>query len=687
MKHLERKTPFEVSGSIRVPGDKSISHRALMLSALAHGRSRVRGLLVGDDVQSTARVLRSCGCDIPELSDDIVITGVGAGGMRSPDDSLYCGNSGTTARLLMGVVAGSDGITAQFDGDSSLRSRPMNRIADPLARVGAHIRYDSGKDGRLPLTVSGTKLNEIEYTSPHASAQIKSALLLGGFCSRVAVTVYEPHKSRDHTERMLAARGVAIEVLPNGVRLQSNQQLEACDTVVPGDPSSAAFFAALAALADRGEIRLENVCLNETRVGFFEVLARMGASVATESVTISGGEPVGTLIVSPAILRGVTVADKEVPRCIDELPLVACLAARADNGSETVIRGAAELRVKESDRITAVVNNLRSIGVEASELPDGLVVRGSNSPLRGFVTTFGDHRLAMAFGVLAACPENDIVIDDKECASVSYPSFWSDLNSVIASSSSQTQTQTQTQTQKSFADVSIKGGRVKHMVIAIDGPAASGKSSTAQWVAKRLAVRHVDSGALYRAITWLALEHAGEAANWSADEVSKLFGLVAWRYSSNSVLPDVTGVSSDEALRSARVTQQVSRIAAMPEVRAWVNEKVREASLNSDVVVDGRDIGTAVFPDAFLKVFLIADPWERARRRLVQRLGRRPTDSEIASETEELVARDARDATQSAPSRDAITIDTTTLTQEEQVDRIVALARAIQDRLQGSLEA
>ena len=343
--------------------------------------------------------------------------------------------------------------------------------------------------------------------------------------------------------------------------------------------------------------------------------------------------------------------------------MIACLAARALG--ETRIRDAHELRVKESDRIRAVVENLRVLGVDVEEYPDGLRVMGTQRPLAGHVVTHGDHRLAMAFGVLGALPGSQISIDDPGCVAVSYPTFWRDLSLATGQDGGPV----------------VGTGAPQSLVIAIDGPAASGKSSTAQWVAKTLGVRHVDSGAFYRAITYLAVESGEPAELWSADSVLARAARITWRLTERSVLPLVDGRDQDEALRGHTVTRHVSKIAAMPAVRDWVNSQVRGAGAAVDVVVDGRDIGTAVFPNAALKVFLIAETWERARRRLIQRLERRPTDEEIAVEVEALVARDAQDATQSVPARDAITIDTTTVTQAEQVERIVALAKATRDRL------
>lgn len=664
------RSPLVVRGVIRAPGDKSISHRALIFAAMASGPTRIRDILASADVHATAGALRALGADIPALSDDFVVHGRGVASLHSPESALDCGNSGTTTRLIAGLVAGLTGRVARFEGDASLSRRPMRRIAAPLSDMGARVDFEGadGHDG-LPMRVHGMPLSAITFVNTHASAQVKGALILAGLASGSGVTVQEPQRSRDHTERMLVARGVHLAVADDGVVLPPAQTVSAVDVVVPSDPSSATFFAALAALADDGELRLENVCLNPTRTGAFDVLRRMGARIDIEHERTIGGEAIGTLVVSPASLQATAIGGAEIPRCIDELPMIACVAARAVG--ETRITEAGELRVKESDRIRAVVENLRRLGVDAEELPDGMRILGSQAALSGHVVTHGDHRLAMAFGVLAAMPGNHITIDDPGCVSVSYPTFWRDLAQAIGPAAER-------------PDVARPATMVPPpLVIAIDGPAASGKSSTAQWVAQLLNVHHVDSGAFYRAITLLALGTGVAPEQWTPEAVLALAHRITWRLTERSVLPLIDGTVQDEAMRDAPVTRQVSRVAQMVAVRHWVNEQVRAAGAATDVVVDGRDIGTAVFPTAALKVFLVADPWERARRRLIQRLGRRPNDAEIAEETEALVARDALDAAQSAPARDAITIDTTTVTQEEQVERIVALAKATRDRLRG----
>lgn len=418
-----------------VPGDKSISHRALMLAALARGRSRIRDILASADVQSTASVLRALGVDVPSLTGsgatDFVVEGRGFQGLRAANGTLDCGNSGTTARLMAGIAAGHP-FASRFTGDASLSRRPMGRVARPLRAMGAQVT--TADTERLPMTVVGGALRPLEWESDRASAQVKSAILLAGTVARVPVTVREPQRSRDHTERMLRASGASVVVSGLSVTLQPPASLSPLDLAVPGDPSSAAFFAALAALASGGSLAMPGVGLNPTRTGFFATLRRMGAAVRFEDEREEGGEPVGTVIATgSASLHGVEVGGEEVPSMIDELPMLACLATRASG--ETVIRGAEELRVKESDRIAAVVENLRAIGADADELPDGMRVRGSDAPLRGAVRSHGDHRLAMAFGILGAVPGNHIDVDDRECAIVSFPRFWETLAGVTRPSS------------------------------------------------------------------------------------------------------------------------------------------------------------------------------------------------------------------------------------------------------------
>ena len=418
---------LKVAGTVRVPGDKSVSHRSLILASLADGVSRIRGILDSEDVHSTAGVLRALGARIPTLSADMRVEGVGLRGLTAPKQSLDCGNSGTTTRLMAGVVAAHP-FAARFEGDASLSRRPMKRVAEPLTYMGAQFEFEHG-DG-LPMTIRGVDLRSIDWDTGGSSAQVKSAILLAGLVASVEVRVTEKSLSRDHTERMLRAMGVDVENDRNQVCLRPARRLAPIEIDVPADPSSAAFFVALAALAGEGELTLSEVCLNPTRTGFIAAMRRMGADISETPGEMKAGDETGTVRVRPAVLRGLRITELEVPSLIDELPLIACVAAGA--GIDIEITGAAELRVKESDRISTVVRNLRAVGAQAEELADGLRVSGPRRVLSGTIDPHGDHRIAMAFGVLSAASGNRIKITNPECVAVSYPGFWDDLRRVAA---------------------------------------------------------------------------------------------------------------------------------------------------------------------------------------------------------------------------------------------------------------
>jgi 3-phosphoshikimate 1-carboxyvinyltransferase len=408
---------------IVVPGDKSVSHRALIFAALATGASRIAGILDSADVRSTASVLRALGVPVPPLGPTMVVTGVGLGGLRPSPESLDCGNSGTTTRLMAGVLA-AHRFASDVVGDASLSRRPMRRVAAPLEAMGARVILTTG--GTLPMHIDGAPLQGIRWQSETSSAQVKSAILLAGLVAGVEVTVAEPTPSRDHTERFLQALGADVRV-NGGITLVPPDALRPFALAVPGDPSSAAFFAALASVGDGRVVELPNVLASPTRDGLFRALARMGADVERDApVVTDAGEFVTTYRIRAGQLNGITVGPADVPAMVDEIPLLACVAACASG--ETRITGASELRVKESDRIATTVANLRAIGADAEELFDGLVVRGTaGQSLWGRVVTDGDHRIAMAFAILGARRGNAIEIDDPDCVAVSYPGFWADL--------------------------------------------------------------------------------------------------------------------------------------------------------------------------------------------------------------------------------------------------------------------
>jgi 3-phosphoshikimate 1-carboxyvinyltransferase len=406
-----------VNGRIRVPGDKSISHRALMLGALADGQTRIRGFLAGEDCLATMAALRELGVVIDDSDPaEIVVNGVGLRGLTAPDKALDMGNSGTGMRLLAGILA-AQGFASELTGDASLCSRPMERIAKPLRSMGASI---DTQDGCPPLGIDGRELHSILYKSPVASAQVKSAVLLAGLFAAGDTSVEEPAVTRDHTERMLQAFGVPVRTAKLTATVSGPASLQACDLQVPGDLSSAAFPLAAGLLSVAGEVAVEAAGINPTRSGIIEILRLMGGKLRVEEPGIEGAEPVATLVAAPSQLKGVVIPPELIPLAIDELPLVFALAACADG--ETVIRGAEELRHKESDRISMMVTNLRGLGVDVEEYEDGARIVGGGLQ-GGTVDSGGDHRIAMAFSVAAMCAENPITILDTANVATSFPGF------------------------------------------------------------------------------------------------------------------------------------------------------------------------------------------------------------------------------------------------------------------------
>jgi 3-phosphoshikimate 1-carboxyvinyltransferase len=419
---LEARPAGPLSGSARPPGDKSISHRALILGALAKGETEIHALLEGDDVLRTAAAVRNFGADV--RTEGSVWRVKGRGGFATPSDRIDCGNSGTGVRLLMGAAAGFP-LTVAFDGDASLRGRPMRRVLAPLIEM--NVRVLEGDGDHLPLTLSCGYLRSIAYRLPVASAQVKSAVLLAGLNAKGVTEVIEPEPTRDHTERMLRAFGAEIGTGESGaarvIRLQGGQRLRPTTVRVPGDPSSAAFPIVAALIVPGSEIRIENVLLNPLRTGLYETLRKMGADLSVENERDEGGERVGDIVARHSQLRGVVVPPERAPSMIDEYPILAVAAAFAHG--ETIMRGIGELRVKESDRIALMAQGLAACGAEVQEKRDGLVVRGSDAAPRGgaLVRTNGDHRIAMAHLVLGLAAAEPIAVDDADMIDTSFPDF------------------------------------------------------------------------------------------------------------------------------------------------------------------------------------------------------------------------------------------------------------------------
>jgi len=424
-----------LAGEVTVPGDKSISHRALMFSALAVGRSRVEGLLEGEDVLATAAALRAMGATIERDGDAWIIDGVGVGGLLQPATALDMGNSGTSTRLLMGLVA-SHPITATFTGDASLSKRPMARVIEPLAEMGADITASPGGNGndRLPLMVRGMcPAVPIHYTLPVASAQVKSAVLLAGLNTPGITRVVEPVPTRDHSERMLAGFDARIEVeqTPQGrvIAIHGEAELRPQQIVVPGDPSSAAFWLVAASIVPGSDVLVRNVGLNPTRTGLIAALNLMGASIEEIDPRTVGGEPVADLRVRHAVLNAIEVPPGLAPSMIDEYPALFVAAAFARG--RTVARGAHELRVKESDRIAAMRAGLEGNGVGCEEFDDGLAITGSGGEAiagGGTVATELDHRIAMSMAVAALHARAPVTLDDSAPVATSYPAFFATLD-------------------------------------------------------------------------------------------------------------------------------------------------------------------------------------------------------------------------------------------------------------------
>jgi len=411
-----------IHGELRVPGDKSISHRSFMLGALASGVTTVRRALESKDVQSTREALKALGARIEKTGDTWRVTG---GILTEPAGVIDAGNSGTTARLLSGICAGINGVTT-MTGDSSLVKRPMARVIRPLEKMGAAILARSER--YLPMAVRGGSLTGISYEMDVASAQVKSAILLAGLKAEGLTVVKEPSLSRDHSERMLAYFGAKLDREGTSVSIRGPQGLSAREITVPSDPSSAAFPAVWAAATQGSEIVLRDVCMNPTRTGFISVLKRMGASLSLENERELSGEPVGDLVVKGGPLQATTVEGDEIPKLIDEIPILVVAACFAEGA--TVIRDASELRVKETDRISALVQGLASLGARIEETPDGLVLQGPLQLHGGSIRTFSDHRIAMSFYILSRIAGIDVEIDDRDCVDISFPGFFPLMESV-----------------------------------------------------------------------------------------------------------------------------------------------------------------------------------------------------------------------------------------------------------------
>lgn len=406
-------------GQIKVPGDKSISHRAVMLGSLANAVTEISGFLKGADCLSTIDCFRKMGIDIDINGENVTVHGNGLRGLKKPDEMLYTGNSGTTTRLLCGILAGQNFDTS-ITGDASIQKRPMGRVVKPLSMMGAKIENEY-----CPLYITGTKLHGIDYKMPVASAQVKTAIILAGLYADGETVIHEIEKSRDHTELMLSAMGADLTVDNLDITVKPTNDLTAVNVDVPGDISSAAFFLVLGAIMPNSQITVTNVGINPTRTGIIDVLKDMGADITLENVHTSAGETVANITVRSSSLKGTTVGGDIIPRLIDELPIIAVAAVFADG--QTVIKDAQELKVKETNRIRAVVDEFNKCGIDITETDDGMIINGGKSIHGADFKTYGDHRMAMSLTVLAQLADSESTLDDSDCACVSYPTFFDDF--------------------------------------------------------------------------------------------------------------------------------------------------------------------------------------------------------------------------------------------------------------------
>ncbi len=429
MKTLTRRTGLK--GTLTVPGDKSISHRAVMFGALAEGTTTIHGFLKGADCLSTIGCFQAMGIDIEEKEDTIYVHGKGLRGLQAPDGVLDVGNSGTTTRLISGILAGQN-FTSELSGDASLNTRPMKRIIAPLSMMGADIT-SKNKDGCAPLLIHGRPLSAIHYDSPVASAQVKSCVLLAGLYADGETSVTEPALSRDHTERMLRSFGADIRTEGRTCTIIPPKTLHGQHIEVPGDISSAAFFIAAACITPDSDVLIQNVGINPTRAGILEVCRAMGADVSLENVRETGGEPVADIRARTSRLKGTVIEGDIIPTLIDELPVIALMACFAEG--QTIIRDAHELRVKESDRIAIVSNNLQAMGADVIPTDDGFLINSQQGTLTlhgASINCAMDHRIAMTFAVAGLNADGETVITDSDCVDVSYPDFFRQLEGLYA---------------------------------------------------------------------------------------------------------------------------------------------------------------------------------------------------------------------------------------------------------------
>lgn len=424
MKLFNKQTP--IKGEINIPGDKSISHRSIMFGSLAKGSTKISNFLHAEDCLSTISCFRKMGIEVDINKNEVIVHGKGLHGLSAPKDLLYTGNSGTTTRLISGILAAQK-FDCRLTGDESIERRPMKRILTPLREMGANITSIRNNDC-APLEIKGSALHGIHYHSPIASAQVKSAILLAGLYADGETSVTEPALSRNHTELMLKNFGCDIDSLGKTATLKPGNELYACDIIVPSDISSAAFFIVAGLVTPNSELLIRNVGINPTRSGIIKVVQDMNGNIELLNQRLSGGEPVADILVKSSNLIATTIEGDIIPTLIDEIPALCILASLAKG--TTIIKDAAELKVKESDRITAMCENLTNLGIKATPTEDGMIIEGSDHICGGKIKSYGDHRIAMSFAIASLISDSEITIDDFDCINISYPKFLETIKSV-----------------------------------------------------------------------------------------------------------------------------------------------------------------------------------------------------------------------------------------------------------------
>lgn len=655
-------------GPLTFPGDKSLSHRAAILATLANGTSTISNFLDAGDTMNTLKAMQALGARVTDLGNRTFrVESGGVKSLTSPKTVIDCGNSGTGARLIMGLVAGLEGVSAVIDGDESLRKRPMRRVLGPLEKLGAKFEWLSETDC-LPVRIHGTKISSVEFTETLGSAQVKSAVMLAALASGAKLTLTENIPSRDHTENMLRFAGVGVSRTGNTITMGAGAVVEPRDYKIWGDISSAAFFAVGASLVPDSELVLRGVLLNPYRDRYLHALKDMGAAIEILPQRDECGEKGGDVMVRSARLKGVHLPAESIPSLIDEIPVLTVAGAFASG--KFSYRDAKELRVKESDRIGIMAKNLRSCGVNVTEYDDGMELEGdAHRKLSGKIEPHMDHRIVMSFEIANLAGGGGLKIDGKEWIETSFPSFYEKLQFVTA-------------------------GRTpdhnKIEVITIDGPAGSGKSTVAYMVAKALGYNQIDSGALYRAFTWAGFEkfrQLGQPGEWP----SAIEGLSELKTYLSEIPLEITfgsdgrqhvlvaGNELGDELRSPEIASRIKPVADARYLRERVREVLVEAASRSSLVADGRDMGTEVFVDATYKFFLTADSRTRAARRLAEFQQKQAgiTLDEVQAQIE---ARDRDDENREfgglRPAPEAIFIDTSSRTQERVADIMLAYIRS-----------